>query len=416
MRNSRYNVLNAVAMAISINMIHPFIGMLAVKLGADDIQLGYLSSWPNAISVIAVLGAAAAVARSKSKQRLIAAIFLLGRAAALGVAAVPYFPERYRVLVLIGFWVLAYFPNSAAGTAMQSFLADVFPGTERGKALAARNSWSTGAGMIVVFGTGWLLDHVFSYPGGYTIMFSLSFAFALLEIYFFLQLKESPAAAAPTQQPQQRSARVGWKTYMGVFSHRPFARFMTCSLLFHFTWQMAWPIFTRYQVTNLGADNTWASLLTVANSAVAVLTYPIWNRMGERFGNRKVMPVATIWMALAPILTAMTPNLPLLVLLNCFTGIAVAGITVLVLNNLLDVSPAEGRPVYLAVHSALISVSATIAPMVGAFLITSLPIRTALVLCTVFRFITGSTFLLLMKDDGQGNDSQPENKLASKPA
>jgi MFS family permease len=110
---------------------------------------GYLSSWPNLVSVVAVLGAAAAVARSRNKQRLIAAIFLLGRVAALGAAAVPWFPEAARVWALIGFWVLAVFPNSAAGTALNSFMADVFPGpSDRAKALAARNSWTTGAGMV----------------------------------------------------------------------------------------------------------------------------------------------------------------------------------------------------------------------------------------------------------------------------
>lgn len=48
-RNSQYNVLNAVMQSVSLNMIHPYIGILAIRLGADNLQLGYLSSWPNAV-------------------------------------------------------------------------------------------------------------------------------------------------------------------------------------------------------------------------------------------------------------------------------------------------------------------------------------------------------------------------------
>jgi MFS family permease len=394
--NNWYNLVNAVAGAISINLINSYVGIYAVKLGATDLQLGYLSSWPQVMSVIAVLGAAAAVARSRSKQRLIAAIFLLGRAAALGAAAVPYFPQSWRVWALIAFWVLAVFPNSAGSTAQQSFLADVFPEGERARAFAARNSWATAAGMVTVLGSGWLLDHVFGYPVGYQAAFVASFAFGLWEIIAFMKLKGPDQAASPAQEPAEAnpSGPAGLAAYWHTLRHRPFRHFLLCSIPFHFTWQMAWPIFTRFQVTDLGADNTWLSLITVANSLSAVASYPLWSRFAERYGSRRMLMVAALWLATAPALTALAPTIQWLVPVNLFTGAGVAGVTLLVLENLLEVSTAEERPVFLALHSALVSVSASIAPLVGAFLMSSLPIRTGLMLCTGFRVLTGAAFAL----------------------
>lgn len=408
--------MNAVVGAVAVQMINPYVGILAIKMGADDLQLGYLSSWPNAVSVVAVLFAAAAVAGSTNKQRVIAGIMLLGRLAAIGVAMVPWFPERFRVWALIGFWVLFVFPGSAAGTAMQSFLADVFPGQDRGRELAARQSWGTGAGMVVAFGTGWLLDRVLPYPAGYQMIFAVSFLVSLWEIALFLQLREQ--AAAPSARPAARPQRQSLRTYLSVFDHRPFAHFALVSLLFHFTWQMAWPMFTRYQVSILQADNTWLSLVGVANSLASIITYPLWARLAERYGNRTLMPVAAIWLSSAPILTVLSPNMQVLTVTNLFTGVSVAGVMLLLLNNLLEVSPAQNRPLYLAVHAALVSISASIAPMAGAYVISAMPINSGLWLASLLRFCTGSLFFLLIYryGSGKGNRAEPEKLSESEAA
>lgn len=424
-RNTRYNIANAVAAAVAGNMIQPYVGILAIRLGADNLQLGYLSSWPNLISVVAVLGLAAAVAQSNQKQRLIAAIFLIGRAAALGAAAVPWFPEPMKVWALIGFWTLSVFPTSAAGSALQSFLADVFPGSERTRAFAARQSWGTAAGMVVVLVTGGLLDYVFPQPLGYQLMFAGSFLFALLEVFFFMQLKEvdlqstvevelqstveahlPPAGVAPA-----REGGGGWRSYLAVFQHKPFVQFLICSIPFHFAWQMAWPLFTRYQVSELHISNSMISMVTVANSLVAALTYPLWARWAEKRGNKVMMFQAAVQLAAAPVLTAMAPTAFWLLVVNLLTGIGVSGVMLLVLNNLLDVSPNEERPVYVAVHSALVSVSAAVAPMVGAFLMEALPIRTGLLLSSGLRLLMAGLFYIWMlrATRGKGNALEAAN-------
>lgn len=413
-RNARYNIWNAVAMAASINLVNQFVGIFAVKLGATDLQLGYLSSWPNLASVVATLGAAAAVAGARNKKRLIGAMFLVGRAAALGAAAVPWFPEAARVWALIGFWVLQVFPNSAAGTALNSFIADVFPAaSERGKAFAARNTWMTGAGMVIIPIVGWALDDLFPYPLGYQIMFVASFAVALLEIGFFLMMKE-PGEPAAKSAPDVAAARmedvptagrgayrrmpvgkVDWRAYWQTFSHRPFLLFVLCSIPFHFTWQIAWPIFTRYQVTDLNMNNSWLSWITVANQLGQVAAFPLWARWSERFGTTAMLALAGVNLATAPFLTALATTPGWLLPINIWTGCGVAGVVLLVLNNQLEVSPVEGRTVYLAVHSALVSISATIAPMVGAFLMSAMGTRTALYFSSLPRVATAFAFFLL---------------------
>ncbi|HWI64690.1 MAG TPA: MFS transporter [Symbiobacteriaceae bacterium] len=413
-RNARYSVINAALGAVAMNLANALVGIYAVKMGASNMQLGYLSSWPQMASVISVLVIAGAVARSASKQRLVAVIYLLGRLATLLLAAVPWFPETVRVWALIISWVLVTFPTAAAGNALQSFLADVFPGAERARAFAARNSWGTAAGTATILISGWLIDLVFPYPLGYQIMFVGSFLVALFETYYFLKLREPVGEG---KQPAKAQGG-GLRPYLDALRHKPFLAFVLVSIPFHFTWQMAWPMFTRFQVTDLGASNTWLSYISVAQSLSMIAVYPWWARMAERYGNKKMLAVACLNLTTAPVLTALFANIKLQVILNLWTGIGVAGVSLLVLNSLLEVVPAESRTVSLAVHSSLVSVSASLAPLVGAFVMDIMPTRLALSLASLPRLVTGLGFFLLVYVEAkrQGIRTETENPTTPKAA
>jgi MFS family permease len=409
-------VIQAALGAVALNLSNQYVGIYAVKLGADNLQLGYLSSWPQMVSVIAVLVIAGAVSRSASKQRLIAGIYLLGRLATLLLAMVNWLPEPARVWALIISWVLVIFPTSAAGNALSSFLADVFPANERARSFASRNSWGTAAGMATILITGWLLDLVFPYPLGYQIMFCGSFIVALVETYYFLKLKGPEQPKAAEQQPKAKGS--GLRPYLDTFRHTPFLTFVAFSIPFHFTWQMAWPMFTRFQVTDLGASNQWMSYIAVAQSLSMIVAYPIMARLAEKHGNKWVLGWAGLNLATAPVLTAAFANIQIQVLLNLWTGIGVAGVSLLVLNSLLEVSPAENRTVYLAVHTALVSVSAAIAPLVGARLMDIFPTQVALGSASGPRLITAAGFFLLVYLERRQKDKvrRAENSTTSSPA
>lgn len=413
-RNARYSVLNAALGAVAVALANQYVGIYAVKLGADNLQLGYLSSWPQFVSVVSILVIAGAVSRSASKQRLIAAIYLLGRLATLLLAAVPWFPAGARVWALILSWVLVTFPTSAAGNALQSFLADVFPGSERARSFAARSSWATGVGTATILISGWLLDFLFPYPLGYQLMFVASFLVALVETYYFLKLREPEGAA----RAQARTAGAGLRPYWQALTHRPFLRFVLVSIPFHFTWQMAWPIFTRFQVTDLGMTNTWLSYISVAQSFSMIVSNPWWARWADQYGNKRMLGWATLNLATAPVLMAAVANIKVQVLLNLWTGLGVAGVTLLLLNTLLEVSPPESRTVFLAVHTALVSVSAALAPLAGAFLMDTMPTRWALGLSSIPRLFTGLGFFLLVFVEARrkGNSDGVENSTTLKAA
>jgi hypothetical protein len=416
-RDVRAAVRNAVAATVAGALVQPYVKKMAIEMGATNLQLGYLSSWPNLVSIFAVLGTAGLVARSRRKAHLTSQIVLVGRLAALGAAAVPFLPESSRILALILFWVLFSVPIQAAGAPVQSLIAEIYGPSDRGWVLSKRQSASTLTGSIVGISCGIALDHLPS-PLGYQLAFCASFLVALVEMYYLRQMDPAtfrvatpvgreqaavaddpnPDAQAPvadTARPIHATWGQRLAPYLAVFKHRPFILFLACSLPFHFTWQMAWPLFDRYQITYLGANNMWVEVINLANTSGAFFVYPIWQRLAERRGNQLMLGVATLFLGLAPGLTSLATSPAGLAAINILLGVGVSGVILLLMKALFDVSPNENREIYIAVHTALVAISGAIAPIAGAGLMSLVPIRLGLVLCTLFRLITGCSFFYL---------------------
>lgn len=55
--NVRFNTSNQVLQVIGINMVTPFLGILALRYGASSLEVGLLSSLPAAAAVLATLPA-----------------------------------------------------------------------------------------------------------------------------------------------------------------------------------------------------------------------------------------------------------------------------------------------------------------------------------------------------------------------
>lgn len=428
--DARAAVRNAIAATVAGTLVQPYVKKMAIEMGASDLQLGYFSSWPNLISIFAVLSTAALVARSREKAALTAKIVLVGRLAAVGAAAVPLLPESTRILALLFFWVLYLVPINASGAPIQSLIADVYGPKDRGWVLSKRQTSSTVAASIIGISCGYVLDHFLPAPLGYQIVFCLSAVVALVEVFYLRQLRPGlkppaesaassaePGASAGTSASQESGAPTAvpgaevaaavvaeaptpaWRRrlapYLAVFQHRPFVLFLLCSLPFHFTWQMAWPLFDRYQITYLGANNMWVEVISLANTSGAFFVYPIWQRLAERRGNQLMLGVATLFLGLAPGLTALATSPAGLAAINILLGVGVSGVILLLMKALLDVSAPENREIYIAVHTALVAVSGAIAPLAGAGLMSLVHIRIGLAICTVLRLLTGCSFFYL---------------------
>ncbi|WP_261178258.1 MFS transporter [Anaerobacillus sp. CMMVII] len=169
-----------------------------------------------------------------------------------------------------------------------------------------------------------------------------------------------------------------------------------CALLFNFGWQMAWPLFNIYQINDAHATAFWISLFTVANQVSQIASYKWWGRYADKKGNSVMLFVAALGMSTLPLLTILSTNLVYLTLVNLWSGIFVAGISMLLFNQLLKVSPENERTSYLASYNVVIAGIGFIAPQLGVLFLELYGMNIAMSISSAFRFIGGLAFLVVV--------------------
>ncbi len=398
--NIKYNTLNGVFAVLAMNLVMPFIAILALKLDATNFQMGLISSLPPAVALIAMLPGAFFVERFSSKKAVTGVLILLHRFFFVLLALTPLL-SAHQVWFLVIVNGLMNLPGSVAGVAWQSFVAGAIPAQQRARAFTYRNR------LVSLFGMGitMLAGQIFrllpqAQDTLYTVFFIIAFGFALFEVWFHFQMRETVVVQSDLTRPCFKEVAAG------LLKAKPYLVFCGCSLLFHFGWQMAWPLFSIHQVRNLGATESWIAIISVVNGGMAFLSYGMWRRLVEKKGNQFALIFATLGISTSPFLYAMSTSLYHLVAVNGLIGVALAGIILVLFNSLLDVVPDDGRTIYIAVYTMLINFSATIAPMVGIGLLEGAGIIIALSVAGTVRLLgTGAFALRYLKYRGTEADS-----------
>jgi len=232
----------------------------------------------------------------------------------------------------------------------------------------------------------------------YQLFFGLSFLLGILEWYIFNRFKVEDVPKVDLSPIKD-----AWRS---IFANKAFMSFTGCSLAFHFGWQMAWPLFSIYMIKNLGADEMWISINSIAGAVAMYFCYPFWSRLISRKGNDYAIAIATLGMAMTPILFALSPNLYILTAIGAITGFFTSGTMTALLNGLLEVTPEKERLLAIAFYSTLTNLSLAVSPFVGNYFLSHYSIFVALFISAGFRAVGSITFFvrnrLRSTDQGSG--------------
>ncbi|RSK27385.1 MFS transporter [Bacillus sp. HMF5848] len=388
--NESYSIKNGAAATVTNSFISSFVPLFAISvLGANNQQIGFISSLPSLMTMFMMIPAAMWINKLQEKKVFTAAAISINRLLLFLLVFVPFLPG-YQATVLVVIIGLMNIPGAVANLAWQSFIGDLIPDHRRGSFFGERNRVLTLVGMIVTFTTGIILNlFAKDSPFPYQVMFALGFLFGLLEVYFLLKHREQKKSSdSNVQVVKVRSMRL-------MTTHKPYLYFLSCAILFNFGWQMAWPLFSLYQINYAYATAFWISLFTVANQISQMITYKWWGRSADKRGNSVMLFVAAFGLALAPTLTVISTNLIYLTLINLVIGAFVAGTVMLLFNQLLHVSPKEHRTSFLANYNLLIAGVGFIAPQVGIFLLETFNIQVAMHVSSIIRILGAVSFLFV---------------------
>lgn len=392
--NKKYSIRNGMFSSAAANIYAGFIALFAMEaLHANEYQVALLSSLPQLTSLLAIIPGTLLLNRLTGKKGFTALSIGFGKLVFLFIALIPFLPVDQAWMLVVAAAILG-FPNSFANLAWTSLIGDLIPQNERGLFFGSRFKYATLASVVTVLIVGVALNFFNkANPYPYAFFFFIAFLIGLFETYYLYRHIEYPAAEAIT--PKGSHIRISFGFMGRLVKNRPYVLYLISSIILNFGWQMAWPLFNIYQIQNAHATAMWFSLFTVANQVSQMVSFPYWSRFADRYGNSMMLFVSGIGLATAPTLTVLSTNLYYLVLLNLWTGISVAGITMLLFNQLLNVVPEKEKNTYIATNNIIIGFVGFISPQVGVWLLEMGDIFSSMNISSLVRVFGAFSFLLI---------------------
>lgn len=387
--NEKYSIRNGIAQAIALNGSNSYFSLFAISvLSVTNYQVGLINSLPQFMGMFGMLIGSMILNRLTEKKTFTAFAFLITRLFLLAVIFVVYLPSSYAgwiFVLLIGFMNI---PGAFATLSWQSLIGEMISDVRRNTFFSLRNKLLTFVGMTFTVIIGIFLSFFAeNNPFPYQSIFLVAFFAGLVEVYYLFRHIE--------KKKDIRNSKKSYKINFSAFSHKPFVVFLVCGLLFNFTWQMAWSLFSIYQIKYAGATGVWISAISVTSLIGQIISYKWWGRMADKYGNHLMMIPVSIGMATAPVLNILSTNLIYLTVINALAGLFISGTVLLLFNLLLEVTTDENRDSCISNYNILLAIIGFIAPQIGVFLLEKYSMNTAMIISTIARLLSGGSFFFL---------------------
>ncbi len=157
-----------------------------------------------------------------------------------------------------------------------------------------------------------------------------------------------------------------------------FNRFLLFSGLMHACVLIAGPYFVIYMLRDLHFTyleyTTWLAALVLGQ----FITLKPWGRLGDRFGNKKVLVATGLLVPFLPMMYVISTNFYFLIAVNFVGGVIWAGLSLGLQNYVFDAVGAEDRAKGIAVWNAVNAIGWFLGAMLGSWLAAVVPAEIAL--------------------------------------
>jgi len=356
-RTTRWNFLceagNALLLGGYIGVVGPFGIPLAVRMGANSLEVGLIAAAP----FIANLAAPYWASRSQHSRKLpwVVVPHLFWRSL-LGLVGVVKNPA-----IITGLFLGANVGSSAANPAYGAIVQKVFPPHIRGRLMGYVRLILAGSMLVTTLVAGQLIDRF--HPGW---LFLPASVLGLLGLGVYALTRE-PADAGPPPGPLSKpNALEGLRL---ALSDRRFRNYLIAVLVFHGGVLLASPLYAVYQVRQMGLSNSQISYISVAWNIAWLVAFAVWGRVIDRKGAPTVVAWAAALYAGMPLAYALGGGWYGAALLGALSqGAADAALDLGGWNMVLRVNRERVGP-YTSAAMTVAGIRGALGPLLGSFLL-----------------------------------------------
>ena len=368
---------------------NPYAMKFLERIGGNEFHFSLINSTKGIIMIFTALPAAFIIDKVIDKQKVTANIVLVMATIILSLFFIPMLPADYQVMAFIIIITLLMIPISIFNISYQNITGEIFP-MRRARVLSKRSIYTIIFTTIVTIASGLIFRYFAQDNSGYItiyrIFYVMAFISGLLAFFVFRKLAYTPVK---TTEPIKFKG-----SFKKVFKNKPYTKFVLSSTIFHFGWQMGWPLFSIYTIKTLGADEFWIAIISVGSAIVMLLSHRMWPRLIEKYGNAKIAFICTFGMALTPILYVISKSLLVLAIFSSLSGVFTSGTITVLFSDMLEVIPQKNRIIYVGYYNVLTNTTLAISPFIGHYFYAKEGIIYALIVTSLFRLLGGIAFMV----------------------
>lgn len=426
----------------------------ALRLGASNTLLGWLSSIPSLIAMTILVPSATFLEAQEDRGPWLRWSLTIGRGAFLGAAIVPWIFPQHAAEAVVAVLILRTLPMQFYSAGFSPMLADVIPVRDRARVMANRSIIMSATVAACTFLFGLWMDAAAkipwaAFPTNYQIVYIIGTVAGLLSTYFISRIelpkvavirrersrgaRQAAGPSAPTKVAQvddeapegatggerRRGGRqalhglgrvlaAGWSRLRAkvadtvapvktIAQDNPqFVKIVVNTLVFDTGAWLVGPLYTILFVNQLGASDSWIGLNTTLAHMGIIGGNLIWRRLMDRWGSETALRRSVPMAASYALLVAFFPNLTLILLFGVLISLVNPGVTLSHTNTLYQICPQERRASFMALYATVANVGAFLAPMAGVALSNVIDIRWILLAGGLIR-LTGAVLFQVNK-------------------
>jgi MFS family permease len=346
-----------------------YLSAFALMLQSTPFQIGLLAAVPPIIGTIAQLFSVKVLDRVQARKPVIL-VGAAGQALAwLPLFVLPMLFPGYGSWLLLTAVMLYFSMGHLTVPAWNSLIADMIDDDRRGMYFARRAKVIAVTSFAALSVAGLILhaSEAWTNPAwGFGIIFLLAGIARLRSTAYLNRLKVSPARNVPGRD-------TGVRDFLRARRSVMFRRFLVFSGSFHIAAMMAGPFFVVYLLRDLHLTYLQYGLWLAAPILGQLLSLQEWGRLGDTYGNKKVLVLTGLIIPILPVLYIFSSNWVMLVGINFLSGLIWPGFSLSLGNYVFDAVQPGDRTKGVAIYNTVNAIGAGIGAMLGSWLATVAP-------------------------------------------
>lgn len=330
-------------------------------LGASPFVMSIYSALIPLSSVIQPISLLLA-SKFTSKKRFIFTFVTISRPIFFILALTYFLPSNFKIWIALVIFFFIEVLTSVVGSPWQAWMTELVDPEMRGRYFGIRNFITGLVAIPSLLIAGYLLDALGKGFWAFLVLFSIGSIFGVLDCY------------STKLQDEDENSRVPMINVSAIFEVLKikgiYRDYMIAISLWILTMNLVGPYATVMMINVFKYDYAILGILTMASTVAAALFQPLWGRLGDKYGNLKMLKLNLFIQTLLTLgWVFAVPSMYYMIPFQIMIGIiATAGTGLTSFNFLLEIVPNFGKTEAFSVYASMTNLASFIGNLISGFL------------------------------------------------